>query len=106
MPLENPQHVMDASNSQFVENLNVGSRIYAQDVELEWYTATVVETSPHGMQIGSKIFVFVDIEGKKLQIHFDDWDSEYDEWINRDSNRIQPLTSCQLLQENIGQLKK
>ncbi|XP_044008198.1 uncharacterized protein LOC122852461 isoform X3 [Aphidius gifuensis] len=63
----------------------IGSRLEAKDYHNQWFPAKVVE---------------IDWTEREILIHFDKWNSRYDEWIPIDSSRlrkIQPPSSEQTL---------
>eukprot|EP01084_Bolivina_argentea_P249926 418543_1 len=54
----------------------IGTKCDCLDSTDKWYSASIVEISSNN---------------KLLKIHYNAWDSKYDEWINKDSYRISPL---------------
>ncbi|XP_014204979.1 PHD finger protein 20-like protein 1 [Copidosoma floridanum] len=57
-------------------NFIVGSKLEAKDFNEKWYSAKVVET---------------DWSEREVLIHFEKWNSRYDEWIPMDSSRLRVL---------------
>ena len=39
------------------------------------------------------MYQVIDADGKKVQVHFLGWNSKFDEWYSRDSEKIQPLVA-------------
>ncbi|XP_028406009.1 PHD finger protein 20-like protein 1 isoform X2 [Dendronephthya gigantea] len=54
----------------------VGNRIEAMDYMCNWYVSKIAK---------------VDHKKKKILIHFEGWNSRYDEWVSFDSKKIRPL---------------
>ncbi|KAI9559098.1 hypothetical protein GHT06_015887 [Daphnia sinensis] len=55
-----------------------GSLLEARDFANNWFPSKVVE---------------VDVEGREVLVHFQNWSSRYDEWISMDSARLRPVTN-------------
>jgi len=58
---------------QFRDNLNVGDALDAQDVSGLWWTAKIKAVRDDG----------------QVQISFDEWGETFDEWLPRDSDRLE-----------------
>ncbi|XP_046839129.1 PHD finger protein 20-like protein 1 isoform X2 [Xenia sp. Carnegie-2017] len=54
----------------------VGNRIEAMDYMSQWYVSKIAK---------------VDLKKRKILIHFEGWNSRYDEWVSFDSKKIRPL---------------
>lgn len=59
-------------------NFVPGSLLEARDFANNWFPSKVVE---------------VDVEGREVLVHFQNWSSRYDEWISMDSARLRPVTN-------------
>jgi len=62
-----------SASTQWRENLNVGDQLDAQDESGLWWTAEIKSVRDDG----------------QLQISYDGWGDTYDEWIPRDSDRLE-----------------
>jgi len=59
-------------------NFVPGSLLEARDFADNWFLSKVVE---------------VDVDGREVLVHFQNWSSRYDEWISMDSSRLRPVTN-------------
>lgn len=55
-----------------------GALLEARDFANNWFLSKIVE---------------VDVEGREVLVHFQNWSSRYDEWISMDSARLRPVTN-------------
>ena len=64
--------------SKWRRDLKVGSKLDCMDFLHDWYTCKVLK---------------LNVQSNQVYVRYDDWGSQWDEWVTRDNPRLQPFRS-------------
>ncbi|GAB6020004.1 hypothetical protein CHUAL_002754 [Chamberlinius hualienensis] len=67
----------NSTSSRSLIRFQVGGRLEARDYLNMWYPSRIIQ---------------VDWDNREILIHFERWNSRFDEWVSMDSPRLRPIT--------------